>query len=299
MNDSPKVTQFKLSEREKLLAFLKIAYADNPRQSDEQFWDWHFAESPYADLQNMPIWVVKDAGEIVGQLAAIPVKLKVATETKDAIWILDFIVDEKYRGQGLGKKLVRTAEAFCPLGLGVNTNEQSAPVLLQKLGWKIVGKIPRFNKLLFPGNAVKEIARVNPLRQTINLAYAPMRPRFARIDAGGNVRHLDNFDSSFDELWEKSKTRWSCSVARSRAILDWQYIRQPGKKFDILGYYKNENLCGYAVLFFSQIRSKRRRAESRRHRHLLSLRRCGRDDRRAFKSRAANRRRAARRNAGD
>lgn len=241
-----------MSEKEQLLSFLKTAYPDNSRMSDERFWEWHFLKSPYVEPDNMPIWVVKDADKIVGQLAAIPVKLKVGDEEKSAVWILDFIVDENYRGRGLGKKLVLAAEQFCPLGLGVNTDEQSAPLLLQKLGWKIVRKIPRYNRLLFPGSAVKEIARVKPLRELINTAFAPFRLRFPQnhLKSNGTVRIVENFDSAFDELWEESKSIWSCAVRRSSAILNWQYFEQPGKKFDILGFYENEKLRGYAVLFF-------------------------------------------------
>ena len=33
-------------------------------------------------------------------------------------------------------------------------------------------------------------------------------------------------------------------------MLRWQYQKQPGKKFDILGFYEKGNLRGYAVLFF-------------------------------------------------
>jgi hypothetical protein len=39
-------------------------------------------------------------------------------------------------------------------------------------------------------------------------------------------------------------------VARSSRFLDWQFMRQPGKKYDVLGYYKNDRLLGYVVLFF-------------------------------------------------
>jgi hypothetical protein len=37
---------------------------------------------------------------------------------------------------------------------------------------------------------------------------------------------------------------------RGAAFLDWQFIRQPGKKFNVLGLYEGEKLGGYAVLFF-------------------------------------------------
>ncbi|MCY7377195.1 MAG: GNAT family N-acetyltransferase [Pyrinomonadaceae bacterium] len=245
------IKQFELSEKNQLLAFLREAYAENPRMWNERFWDWHFLENPYIETDNLPIWVVKNGAEIVGQLGAIPVRLKVGEAVENAIWILDFIVSEKYRGQGLGKKLVAAAEAFCPLGLGVNTNEQTAPQLLQKLGWRIIGKIPRYNKILFPGEALREISRFKPLRAVSNAVFAPFRPGKIKDFLGkNNLRLVETFDSSFDELWRESAADYSCGVAREAAILKWQYRDQPDKKFDVLGFYENEILRGYAVLFF-------------------------------------------------
>lgn len=245
------IKQFELSEKPALLAFLQTAYAENPRMWNERFWDWHFLENPYVEKNNLPIWIVKNETRIVGQLGAIPVKLKVGEKIENAIWILDFIVAESFRGRGLGKKLVAAAEAFCPIGLGVNTNEQTAPQLLQKLGWKIVGKIPRYNKILFPGEALREISRFQTLRAFSNAAFAPLRPRRKKdFFEPNNLRIIEIFDASFDELAQKSIKNQSCRVAREAAILKWQYLDQPGKKFDVLGFYENETLRGYAVLFF-------------------------------------------------
>lgn len=246
------IKQFELSEKDELLVFLQTAYADNPRMSNASFWDWHFLQNPYVEPDNLPVWIAKDGDKIVGQLAATPVKLQIGEAKKDAIWILDLIVDSAYRGKGLAKKLVRAAEEFCPLGLGVNTNEQTAPLLLQKLGWKIVGKIPRYNKLLFPGEALREISRINPARKLANFCYAPLRPRLQKNFFGENnrLRLIDEFDSSFEDLWRESSAQWSCGVARAPEILRWQYQLQPGKKFDVLGFYESDKLLGYAVLFF-------------------------------------------------
>ncbi len=252
MSDSLCVEQFKLSEKNALLSFLQTAYADNPRQSDACFWDWHFLQNPLVKPDNLPVWVAKHNQKIVGQLAGTPVNLKVGGENRRAIWILDFIVAEKYRGQGLGKKLVLAAQNFCPLGLGITTHQQISPALLQKLGWAIVSNVPRYNKILFPGNALREIARIKPLRKFVNFSFAPFRPRSLSpsllFDKKRNLRIVREFDSSFDELWRESSAQ--CGVERSSMFLNWQYRRQPGKNFDVLGYYENDKLLGYAVLFF-------------------------------------------------
>lgn len=241
----------KLSETDKVLAFLGTAYPDNPRQSDPEFWNWHFRKPPHVQHDRPPIWLAKSGERIAGSVAGFPVKLSVGGEIYSAGWILDMIVDPDFRRMGIAQKMVSAAQEGYAYMLGVNTNEQHAPAMLQKLGWVIVTRIPRFHKLLFPGEALREIARYPIARRAANTAFAPFR-----IGLGGgfhddeNVKILDGFDSSFDDFWNESKTQWRYAVMRSSSTLDWQFKQQPKKRFDILGYYENGKLLGYAVLFF-------------------------------------------------
>lgn len=244
------IKQLELSEKNELLNFLRTAYADNPRMSDASFWNWHFLENPYVEANNLPVWIAKDGDAIVGQLAAMPVKLKVGDEEKPAMWILDLIVRPDYRRKGLGKKLVAAAEKFCPIGLGINTAEQHSTELLEGLGWKMFGVVARYNKLLYPGEALREISRIKTLRRFANAVFAPLRPRFNSNALEKNLRPVEKFDSSFDELWRESSVQWTCAVVRETAFLNWQYVNQPGKKYDILACCENEKLLGYAVLYF-------------------------------------------------
>lgn len=247
------IDHFDRSETEKLLSFLQKAYFDNPRQSDRAFWNWHFAGNPLTDENKMPIWVAKSGDEIAGQLAAIPVEINVGGEQRRAMWILDFIVAPEFRRQGLGKRLVKAAESFCPLMLGVNTYEQHSPGLLKKLGWKVVKNIPRYYKMLFPGEAMREISGIKIVREVVNAGFAPFRPRLDEnfLSGSKNLKIIDSFDDSFDILWREASRQWSCAVTRDAKMLEWQYLRQPQKKFDILAYYSDDRkLLGYAVLFF-------------------------------------------------
>lgn len=251
MQSAVRIKQFELVEKSALLSFLSIAYPDDPRQSDLRFWEWHFLENPFVSPDNMPVWIAKDGEQIVGQLAAVPVELKIGGVQTRAIWILDFVVRPDYRRRGLGKRLVLAAEEFCPVRLGIATDEQHSPVILKSLGWAMMGKVPRYNRLLFPGNAIREISRFKTLRQLVNAFYAPLRPRLTRQSSGqsGTLRAVERFDSSFDTLWQESSAQWPCAVVRDSGILSWQYSQQPGKKFEVLGFYENEKLAGYVILF--------------------------------------------------
>lgn len=252
MSDEIIIEQLKLSDKDKVLAFLQKAYDDNPRMSDERFWAWHYREAPCAEDGKLPVWVAKAGEQVVGQIGTIPVMVNVEGARRRAIWVLDMIVVPEFRGRGLAKKIVRAAHEDCPFGLVINTSEQAGSTkLLQDSGYKIITNVPRFHKLLFPANDVRELSNLSLLRETANLAFAPFRPRFKKNE---RVRAVEKFDISFDEFWAEAAAQWSCSVERSEKYLEWQYRFQPEKKFEILGYYEGEKLRGYAVLFFRKPR---------------------------------------------
>ncbi|HEY0080148.1 MAG TPA: GNAT family N-acetyltransferase [Pyrinomonadaceae bacterium] len=248
------IKQFELSDEDALLAFLRRAYPGEPLKSDPKFWRWHFLENPHAALDDVPLWIVRSGAEVVGQMAAIPVRLKVGEEERRALWIIDFILLPEYRGRKLGKGLMQMArETYCTTMIALGYNEQSEAVL-RSHKWVSLGSINRYHRQLFPGNALKEVARFGAARHLANLAYAPFRPRRESLPApadgtNGALRELTSFDASFDRLWQEASAQWPCAVVRSSRFLEWQFMKQPGKKYDVLGYFEGERLLGYAVVF--------------------------------------------------
>jgi GNAT superfamily N-acetyltransferase len=245
-----------VNQQESLLRFLKAAYPDQPRKCDPSFWRWHFLEHPHIKLNEPPLWVVTCGSDIVGQLATIPVQLKAGDALRPAIWILDFIVREDFRGQGLGKRLVQRARESFPTMITLGINAQSAG-LFRSLGWSDLGTIRRYYRLLYAGHATEKAANLAPVRKALNMASAPLRWSTARSPRNPRyaARIIERFGSEFDALWDRSSTQWLCAARRDTHSLAWQFERQPGKTFEILGLYQGERLKGYAVLFFRKGRA--------------------------------------------
>lgn len=247
MSADIKIEHLKLSEKDKLLGFLREAYAENPRMSEADFWAWHFLENPFSTSEKISVFVAKIGQKIAGQIAATPIRVHLNGEEKEAIWILDLIISKDFRRKGLAKKLVAAAENFCPLVLGINTAEQHSTELLEGLDYQIILNIPRFHKFLFAGNDIREIARLKPLREAVNLAFAPFRKDFKPNE---RIKKIEKFDAVFDDFWAEAKMQWKCAVRRDAKYLEWMFLRQPKKKYEIIGYFDGEKLLGYAVLFF-------------------------------------------------
>src|ERR1041384_6336213 len=114
MSDDIVIKQFELHEKEALFSFLREVYADNVRQSDENYWHWHYCESPFSTEDNIPLWVAKHGEEIVGQLGAIPIELNAAGKIQRSVWILDLIIRIDFRRHGLAKRLVLALKDLYP-----------------------------------------------------------------------------------------------------------------------------------------------------------------------------------------
>lgn len=244
------IKQMDLGERDAVLAFLAKVYDDNPRHSDLKFWNWHFLEPPLSNDDNVPVWLAKSGDRIAGQLAAIPVECIVDGNIERAIWILDMMVDPDFRRMGIAQRLVQAAEQYCPIILGVNTNEQHSPALLQKQGMVIVTKIPRYHQILFPGEALRDVTKLGPFRWLANAVALPLRLR-QREDI--SIQSIPRFGAEFDEFCFRTQGQWPCHIKRSSAFLEWQFSRQPGKSYETIGYFDGDKLLGYAVLFFREV----------------------------------------------
>jgi GNAT superfamily N-acetyltransferase len=238
-----------LAERERVLSLLRSAHPNDPRQGNADFWNWHFLAHPEAAPDKIPVWVARAGERIAGQLATIPVRLRLAGETVSAVWILDLLVDPEFRRRGIMKRLVHEAQKEYPFMLGTATRRQHSAAMLTGLGWTVFSPIPRYHKILFAGNAVREIARLGPLRGIANALSAPLRLGLA--DAGRlSVREIDAADASFAELYASACTQWGCSVERTSAYLTWIFENQPHKHYRFLACYSDGCLVGYAVLYF-------------------------------------------------
>ena len=252
MSESLTARQFTLEDRDALLGFLGRVYAADPRRGNREFWEWHYLKNPYTKTDDLPIWIALDGEKIVGHLAAIETEVKVGRDAHPTIWILDLIIDENYRRRGIAKRLVEFAEAFREIRLGINTHEQHSPELLESRGWKIVTSIPRYARVLFPGNAFFSGSGPQPfLRKAANSLYSFRRRKVEQHAARtGEVRHIERFDEAADALWEQASGLNACIAVRRSAFLNWQYFEQPNKRFDVLGVYSREELLGYVVLYF-------------------------------------------------
>jgi GNAT superfamily N-acetyltransferase len=230
-----------------LSEFLKRAYPGDHKWTPA-YLDWYFLQNPNTGDQGPPVWVVKSGGEIVGQVATIPVELKAGEAATRAAWILEFILLPEFRGQGLGKRLVEEVGKSYPTMITLGINEASTRVFAS-LGWKPLGGIHRYHRMLYLGSAAK---RGGFAGGALDLLSLPLRifPGGRQQAGRFEVRHDLALDRELDALWERASRQWQAGVRREHQYLTWQFRNQPGKKFEMIKLYERGTLAGYAVLFF-------------------------------------------------
>lgn len=243
------ILQLQREQLDQLPGLLRAVYRGEKRKADLAYLRWFYEQNPNVGVDALPIWVLKGNGQIIGQLGTIPVQLKVGAAYTKAIWILEFVILPEFRGQGLGKKLVLAAGEKYRTMITLGINEASTRVFTS-LGWKPMGRIHRYHRLLFAGSSAGISSKRSLLREGLNRISFPLRASLKGEDPKYTITCDRVFDPELDELWDRASVQWCVAARRGHKFLEWQFLHQPRKLFDCIRVYERGHLAGYAVLFF-------------------------------------------------
>jgi GNAT superfamily N-acetyltransferase len=216
-------------------------------------WQWQYEENPHCPAEGPEIWVAKEGGEILGQYASMPVRLKVKDHIVRASWGMDVMVRSSLQRKGVGSRLFlywdQNVEASLGLGLSL-----ASYTLFQKLQWHDVGPVPCYTRILDPGilfaRRVGSVAAqlLSPVAGAV-LGFAfPARGGRA-ADSGIDVRPLEGpFGEGFDRLWEKASPGFDFIAERTSTYLEWKYHRAPHVAYEIFQALRGGDVAGFIVL---------------------------------------------------
>lgn len=126
----------------------------------ESFFRWKHVQNPFGKSFG---FLVEDEGDIIGIRMFMFWKFKKSKEYKTAIRPVDTVVDKRYRGKGLFKKLNLDGIELCKGKFDVifNTpNDNSLPGNL-KMGWNLLEDSPKVKMgLLNPFSKKKEVEKI-------------------------------------------------------------------------------------------------------------------------------------------
>ena len=219
-------------------------------------WQWQYKENPHCPSEGPEIWVAKEGGEVLGQYASMPVRLKVKDQTVRASWGMDVMVRSSVQRKGVGSRLFlywdKNVEASLGLGLSL-----ASYTLFQKLQWHDVGPVPCYTRVLDPALLLARrigsvpAAFVAPFAKALLGLTFPARGRRAVGTSleGVEVQPLEGaFEDGFDRLWEKASPGFDFVAERTSNYLEWKYHLAPHVTYEVFQAKRDGEVAGFIVL---------------------------------------------------
>src|SRR6185436_5923228 len=134
------IDRYRPEDRRQIEALYRRIFGSDAAEASRLRWDWQYRRNPQA-LGDAPlIWVAREGNTVVGQCAAMPVRVSVAGREIDGTWGMDVMVAPERQRQGLGEILLRTWDRNVGASLGLGLSEASYR-LFQKMRWPDVGPV--------------------------------------------------------------------------------------------------------------------------------------------------------------
>jgi GNAT superfamily N-acetyltransferase len=240
------IDRYRAEDRRQVEALYRRVFGSDAADANRLRWEWQYRRNPHAPSEGPLIWLAREGTTVVGQYAAMPVRLAVGGHEIDAAWGMDVMVAPERQRHGLGEMLFRTWDRSVGASLGLGLSEASYK-LFQKLHWPDVGPVPCLVKPL----SRRALRRptwpvgVNRFVSAVTLPWIRLvaRPRPLQ----GEVRMIRQFDDGFTRLWERVKGQFAFAVRRDAAYLNWKYIYAPHVRYLVAALEREGEPAGYAV----------------------------------------------------
>jgi predicted N-acetyltransferase YhbS len=240
------IDRYRPEDRRQVEALYRRIFGADFAEASRLRWEWQYRRNPFAPADAPLIWVAREGNTVVGQCAAMPVRLSVAGREIDATWGMDVMVAPERQRQGLGEVLFRTWDRNVGASLGLGLSDASYR-LVQKLQWPNAGPVPCLVKplsrraLRIPTWPVG----VNRFVSAITLPWVRLVSRTRPLQ--GEVQPIRHFDESFTRLWERIGPRFALAVRRDAKYLNWKYLQTPHVRYTVAALRQEGEAAGYVV----------------------------------------------------
>jgi GNAT superfamily N-acetyltransferase len=212
-------------------------------------WSWQYEKNPEVAATGPVIWMAREDSRLLGQMAALRVRLWFGGREVQASWGNDYFVRVDAQGRGLGALLSNAWSDHEDVALALGLTPSSYP-LFKKLGFIDVGPVPFYQKVM----DARAVAR-RRLGSALGTLAAPGLAAFLRLRFGRpprppvdvEVRPVAAFSPEYDHLWERARASYTMCVRRDAAYLRWKYLECPHRRYDLLEARRQRELVGYAA----------------------------------------------------
>jgi GNAT superfamily N-acetyltransferase len=240
------IERYRPDDRRQIEALYRRVFGTDMAEANRLRWDWQYRRNPNVPAAGPLIWVAREGQAIVGQYAAMPVRITAGKNEIGAAWGMDVMVAPERQRQGLGDVLFRTWDRNVGAALGLGLSESSYR-LFKKLNWPDVGPVPCLIKPL-SRRALRRPnwpTALNRLVSAVTLPWIRLVSRSRPLE--GEVRVIQRFDDRFSRLWERVAPKFAFAVRRDAAYLNWKYIHPPHVRYAVAALERDDEVAGYVV----------------------------------------------------
>ena len=241
------IDRYRPEDRRQVEALYRRVFGADAADANRLRWDWQYRRNPYAPPDGPLIWLAREGSTIIGQYAAMPVRLSITGREIDAAWGMDVMVAPERQRQGLGDVLFRTWDRAVGASLGLGLSDSSYR-LFQKMHWPDPGPVPCLVKPL-SRRALRRPnwpVAVNRFVSYVTLPWIRLVARARPLQ--GEIRTIRQFGDTFTRLWERIGPTFAFAVRRDAAYLNWKYIQAPHVRYTIASLERQPGeTAGYVV----------------------------------------------------
>jgi predicted N-acetyltransferase YhbS len=249
------LTRYEKVQREETFAFLRAVHSPSVSERLMRQWDWKYDANPFNRYPEPYILLLRDGARVIGMLGAMFLRVSVNGRECWVTHSCDLAVLPGYRGQGLGRRIVRQYVADNPMGFGwVNELSHGAVAPMRNWGSTRVDSLVRpidFAGLLHCVTGSRLLGHCAGLltkgRDRMTRALGEYR-----VPAGMTISRADQFGRWSDNLWGRACRGHPVMVVRGQEYLSWRFVRRPHVKYGLLLARTGDDVLGYVVTRLAQ-----------------------------------------------
>ena len=225
-------------DKDQLKIFYNEAYGEKHILNNSIHHNWQFKNNPYNTLCTKSILINYSSSVIDSQLGFVPVELKLFEEYYNSAWHISFFTIEKFRGKGIGTKLIENGNNFFDFTMVLSGSDGTKKIYLNTSG-KDFGDLNRYVGLLNK-------------KRTENFLQSTIEKNEIKIfnDEKYEIQRITKLNEDYEKFWNKVKERYPITVNRTKEYLDWRFLEHPLLDYHFLLLKENNSIMGFAIIRF-------------------------------------------------
>jgi hypothetical protein len=243
-------------DEEEIFGLWKAVYPSHPYNREQwmRWWRWMYRANPSG---MGVICLAEHDGKIIGQVAEVPMMLKIGSERVLVSLGIDAMTHPEYRRHGVlaevakvrhaedEKHGVRATYSFpnklsyaATIKGGLAFDIATMQKIVRPLNWQNALRTRTNNRLSLTSGAVAGDL----------LGPVFFRAGKAPVLEGLTVTRVSCFDERIDDLWRRASDQYQVLVLRNKEYLNWRYAAAPERDYLIYVAERSEAVVGYLVL---------------------------------------------------